>query len=194
MGRRLVLARTKRPQQAWMQVGGLLFSSNSETAFCFHDRPRDPCPGQRTLPQTLISRRGPCAGSASCEGALCGHGAPSPPPPFLGGGGVGGPLGSDWLGIGQAVFSPQWRPGRCVLHPTTRGEGLTSRSSAGSGDLVLPASPLEACPCPRISLLFLGVSLQASWRFRPGLLGRPAAGKRRPRELGWPAFALALAG
>jgi len=77
-------------------------------------------------------------------------------------------------------------------HP--EGEGLTSRSSAGSADLVLPASPLEACPLPQDLSAFLGVSLQASWRSDLGYWVALLAEAADLASLDGQAFALALAG
>jgi len=147
-------------------------------------RATDPCP--QTLIQPAWALRW---FTASCE-------CRSAPLPTLAAT-LRWPTGSGLARGSRQLFSdPQWRPWTVRCHPDhPEGEGLTSRSSAGSADLVLPARPLEACPLPRISLLFSGFPCSQLGGPEPGLLGSPCWLKAADlASLDGSAFALALAG
>ncbi|APD48953.1 PhzF family phenazine biosynthesis isomerase [Synechococcus sp. CS-602] len=177
----------KPASAAWMQSVASCFKQ-SETAFLLPMAALEiPGPGQDPAPNPDQPAWALRWFTPSCEVPLCGHAT------------LAATLAlAHWKRLARGSASCfQTRSGGLTVrcHPDhPEGEGLTSRSSAGSADLVLPASPLEACPLPQDLSAFLGVSLQASWRSDLGYWVALLAEAADLASLDGQAFALALAG
>jgi len=154
-------------------------SSNQKRPSCFHGRPKRSLARAQDPAQTLISRRGPCAGSrraVRCALRPC-H-----------------PLAATlalahWKRLARGSAScfqtRKWRPDGALPPRPPRGRGPgPARSMLVRRIWSCLHRALEALPLPQGSLLLFSVSLPGQLASAPGLLGPPCLVKP-PTSRAW---------
>jgi len=156
-GRRWYCSTKPALSKPWMQSVALnAVSKQSERPSCLPMAAlRDPLARARPCPKTLISRRGPCAGSRrAVRCRLCG--------PCTSAATWRWPTERFWLGGSASCFRPAVAGLTVRGHPTTPRAGPDQQIQClVSADRSLAASPLEGLPLAPGSLAFSGFPLQA---------------------------------